>query len=202
MTHTISNMDDTLDSRDIIERIAELQGSEIEQWIAGWNVAGYMPDAEPCAFDNFEDARDYVADILQGFADDNEDEKPEDAALFRQCEDNIRNTTEEGEFSFTELRHAFWVKREADILEDADEAHELAALQALQEEAEDYCPDWTYGAQLIRGSYFEQAMDEMVADCYTLPKDMPFWMSIKLDYDALQQDYTGVDFDGVTYWVR
>ena len=41
-----------------------------------------------------------------------------------------------------------------------------------------------------------------VADCYTLPKDLPFWMTITYDYDALKQDYTGVDFNGVTYYVR
>ena len=82
------------------------------------------------------------------------------------------------------------------------EAEELHILEALQEEAEGYSPDWTYGAQLIRESYFEEAMDEMVADCYTLPKDLPFWMTITYDYDALKQDYTGVDFNGVTYYVR
>ena len=115
MTHTISNMDDTLDSRDIIERIEELENS------------------------------------------------PDD---------------------FSE-----------------EDGQELAALLALQEEAEDYCPDWTYGAQLIRDSYFEQAMDEMIADCYTLP-EIPIFMTITLDYAALRSDYTSVDFDGVTYWVR
>jgi hypothetical protein len=45
-------------------------------------------------------------------------------------------------------------------------------------------------------------MDEMVSECYELPKDLPFWMTITYDYDALRQDYTKLDFDGVAYFVR
>lgn len=136
MTNTISNMDDTIDSRDVIERIAELQDER----------------------DALQDAYD-VADTADA----------SDAA-----------------------------RRALDNWEDAEE---LTALQALQGDASGYCPDWTYGAQLIRDSYFEQAMDEMIADCYTLP-EIPSFMTITLDYTALQQDYTACDFDGVTYWVR
>ena len=89
--------------------------------------------------------------------------------------------------------------------ESSEECAELAALEKLAEEAEGYAADWQYGEQLIRDSYFEQAMDEMVADCYShviKAADLPFWMTVTLDYSALQQDYTSVDFDGVTYWVR
>ena len=85
---------------------------------------------------------------------------------------------------------------------DYDEYMELCTLSDLAEECEQYSSDWQYGEQLIRRDYFETAMDEMVEDCYTLPKDMPFWMSIKLDYDALEQDYTSVDYDGVEYLIR
>ena len=82
-----------------------------------------------------------------------------------------------------------------------DDAEELRILTALAEEASQYSPDWAYGSQLIHESYFEQAMDEMVADCYELP-EIPSFMTIALDYDALKQDYTEVDFNGVTYYVR
>lgn len=126
MTHTISNMDDTLDSRDIIERIDALT-EDAEAW------AEEHPEAD---FYTSEDGR------------------------------------------------------------------ELRALQKLAEQCEDYVPDWTYGEQLIRDSYFEQAMDELVEDIGDMPKDLPSFMTITLDYAALQSDYTSVDFDGVTYWVR
>ena len=85
-----------------------------------------------------------------------------------------------------------------------DETGELESLEALTEKAEGSCPDWPYGAQLIRDSYFEQAMDEMIDDCYTdvYSKDLPSFMSISIDYEMLRSDYTDVDFEGVTYWVR
>lgn len=85
---------------------------------------------------------------------------------------------------------------------DNENGLELAALEKLASEAEGYAPDWTYGEQLIHDDYFEQAMDEMIAECYELPKDLPFWMTVTYDYIALKQDYTSVDFDGQTYWVR
>lgn len=85
---------------------------------------------------------------------------------------------------------------------DFDEYQELCTLSDLAEEGEQYASDWSYGEQLIQRAYFKQAMDDMVADCYEMPKDMPFWMSIELDYDALEQDYTSLDFDGIEYLIR
>ena len=41
----------------------------------------------------------------------------------------------------------------------------------------------------------------MVADCYAMP-ELPSFMTVTLDYDALEQDYTSVDFDGVEYLIR
>lgn len=85
---------------------------------------------------------------------------------------------------------------------DSDLADEYKTLKALTEECEQYASDWAYGEQLIHRDYFEQYMDEMIEDCYELPQDLPYWMSIKLDYDALEQDYTSVDFDGEEYLIR
>lgn len=86
-----------------------------------------------------------------------------------------------------------------------DEAAELAALKALAEEAEPYAPDWQYGEALIRDSYFQQYAEELAGDCGLIKKDAP-WPNNHIDWEAaaeqLQQDYTQVDFDGVTYWVR
>lgn len=79
---------------------------------------------------------------------------------------------------------------------------ELRILAELAEEGEQYSPDWSYGSQLIHEDYFEQYMDEIIEDCYELPKDLPFWMTVTYDYEALKQDYTEVDFDGETYFIR
>lgn len=83
-----------------------------------------------------------------------------------------------------------------------DRLAELAMLRELAEECEQCADDWHNGTTLIHCHYFEEYMNDMVEDCYELPKDMPFWMSIQLDYDALKRDYTSVDFNGEEYLIR
>ena len=141
MTNVISNTDNTIDSRDVIARIEELE--------AEWEDLRSAMDDHNTDSDAYEEAN---------------------AAL-----------------------------KEFD---NSEEGQELIALKTLAEQGEDYAPDWKYGAQLIHEDYFETAMDEMVADCYTLPEDLPSWMTITVDYDALNQDYTAIDFDGQTYYIR
>lgn len=85
---------------------------------------------------------------------------------------------------------------------DYDDYTELCTLSDIAEDCKQYANEWQYGEQLIRRSYFEDYMDELMEDTYPLPKNMPFWMSIKLDYNALKQDYSSVDFDGVEYLIR
>jgi hypothetical protein len=85
-----------------------------------------------------------------------------------------------------------------------DEIAELEALKALAAEAEPYAPDWIYGAALIRDSYFEQYAEELVKDCGYIPQGIPSW--IEIDWEAtaenIKVDYTSVEFDDVTYWIR
>lgn len=87
----------------------------------------------------------------------------------------------------------------ADFLEWCQE---YDTLTTLAEECEQYSDDWEYGSTLIHRDYFEEYMNDMVADCYELPKDMPYWMSVTYDYDALEEDYTSVNFDGEEYLIR
>jgi hypothetical protein len=42
----------------------------------------------------------------------------------------------------------------------------------------------------------------LLEDIGDLPKNLPSYLTITVDYDALQMDYTSVEFDGVTYWYR
>lgn len=81
---------------------------------------------------------------------------------------------------------------------------ELAALKAFAKEAEDYAPDWQYGATLIRDSFFVEYCRDLVADIGDLPRDLPGYLAIDWEKtaDNLRVDYTSVEFDGVTYWVR
>src|SRR5262249_21618457 len=89
---------------------------------------------------------------------------------------------------------------------DRDNGSELAALLALQDEAEDYSDDWQHGATLIRDTYFEDYARELAEDLHGDAIRQASWPLLCIDWEKaareLQQDYTSVDFDGVTYWVR
>lgn len=88
--------------------------------------------------------------------------------------------------------------------EHADDAEELAALLALQEDAEGYS-DWRHGAGLIRDSYFTTYAKDLAEEIGAIDKSAG-WPARCIDWeeaaDELKQDYTAVEFDGVTYWVR
>ena len=157
MTNAISNTDNTIDSRDVIARIEELEAEESE---------------------------------LQQEIDEKEDQY----------------TPEE----LTKNPAPVIVAKEAlKEWRESEEGQELIALKVLAAQGEDYAPDWEYyapdwkyGAQLIHEDYFETAMDEMLEDCGDIPRDLPSYLTITVDYDALKQDYTAIDFDGQTYYVR
>jgi len=90
-----------------------------------------------------------------------------------------------------------------------EELEELDILRALAEECK-HCSIWEYGEQLIRESYFTDYIEELITDCYELPKELTSgdwpYRHITIDYDAAadeaKQDYTEVDYDGVTYLIR
>lgn len=138
---TPDKFDDVIDSRDIIERLEELQGER---------------------------------DDLQSAVDDAE-------------------TDDEREAAQTALRE--WTD---------DNGDELAALEAVNAEGEDYAEDWTHGATMIRESYFTDYCEEMLEDIGELPRNLPSY--IVIDWDAIARnmrvDYSEIEFDGVTYLVR
>lgn len=88
-------------------------------------------------------------------------------------------------------------------LED-DESAELVALRAFADEGASL-EDWTHGVTLIRDSYFRTYAQELANDVGAINVDIA-WPTDYIDWDraaeALQQDYTAIDFDGVTYWGR
>jgi len=88
---------------------------------------------------------------------------------------------------------------------DDDNAAELAALKALADEASGYAADWTHGETLIRDSYFKDYAMELAEDIGAIDLNAR-WPMTCIDWDQaareLQYDYSAVDFDGVTYWIR
>lgn len=135
MARTISNSNDTIDSRDVIARIEELQGER---------------DAHDEAHDHGEQTRTWAEEFPM-------------------------------------------------------EVEELAALEALAEEGEDYSPDWKYGATLVRDSYFQEYAQELAEEIGAIQAGAS-WPNTCIDWEQaareLQQDYTSVEFGGVDYWVR
>ena len=94
---------------------------------------------------------------------------------------------------------------EEELSEDEDE--EFRQIESFLEEVEgrggdeEWRGSW-YPVTFIKGSDFESAMDQLVEDCYDIPKNLPDFMTVVLNYDALQSDYTSVKINGNIYWYR
>ena len=89
---------------------------------------------------------------------------------------------------------------------DSDEHQELATLKALLDECEGYTGDSAkHGFTLIRDSYFEDYAQEFAEDIGAINRDAK-WPNDCIDWERaareLQMDYTSVEFDGISYWVR
>lgn len=153
---SISNSDDVIDSREVIERIRELEEER-------------------------EDLADTHAEAL---AEREENQDPDEAESLQERVSQSLADLEE------------W---------DNENGAELAVLQSLQEEAEGYADGWRHGATLIRDSYFEDYARELADDIGAVDPNAT-WPQTCIDWKQaareLKQDYTEVDFGGVTYWAR
>lgn len=209
MANEISNTDDVIDSRDVIARLEELTETRM-LYVAGWNMPGYMPDSEPARFQTWEDARDYLAEEMDRAAESLGD-LPESAL---ECETlaasaiRMRAIAENAAgYGETIGSYHYWIEplHGADQFDSPEDAAEHAALLKLADEASGYAADWEHGETLIRYSYFKEYAQELAEDCGMIPANLA-WPCTCIDWDQaareLQMDYTSVDFDGVTYWVR
>ena len=110
----------------------------------------------------------------------------------------------------TDEAHAVVDRRQAayvalDAWTASDDADELRILKALADEASGYAADWRYGETLIRDSYFRDYAEQLADDIGAIDRNAS-WPVNCIDWDQaareLQMDYSAVDFDGVTYWIR
>ena len=85
---------------------------------------------------------------------------------------------------------------------NTDDDYELSVWAEVRDEFAECIPDWGYNTLIINSSHFEDYMDETIADCYELPKDLPTWMIITYDYEALRTDYTEATVSGQTLLIR
>lgn len=92
----------------------------------------------------------------------------------------------------------------AAIKEELDETREEIE---IWQQFEDYCQR---GEQFINEDYFVEYTKQLVRDCYEVPEEMDFnkwpWCHLQMDWEAaaeaLQVDYSNVEVEDETYWVR
>lgn len=88
---------------------------------------------------------------------------------------------------------------------EEDEQEELDTLYDLQKECENVTSEWNHGATLIREDYFEDYAKQLADDLGLINADAGWpnsFINWKAAADALKQDYSEVDYDGVTYFIR
>jgi len=96
---------------------------------------------------------------------------------------------------------------ERPVSDDERDEHDVRAeLLALVEEIEGYSGDTARdGITLIRDSYFKEYAQELAEDTGAIGSERQ-WPTYCIDWEwaarELQQDYSAVEYDGVTYWVR
>jgi hypothetical protein len=213
----ITNSDDLIDVRDIIARVEEIEANR-KPWTAGYNMPGYMPDSEPCVFEEFADACAYIAECLEQVADDAA--SGADSADDLVTAEAIGATIDEAkarvlamadkpaaEYGETVGQYHYFITASH---HDGLEPDELETFRALLEDLrgnggdEQWNGDW-YPVTLIRDSYFKDYAQELAEDIGAINSDAS-WPNNCIDWDKaareLQMDYSSVEFDGVTYHYR
>jgi hypothetical protein len=164
-TKEITNSEDIIDSREVIERIDDLE-STLDFEFEAWKANRALPEDDG----------------------GKEEESEFTLALQPECEMPVWAAA-----IACDPGHLY-----------QDEATEFTVLSALAAEGEG-CGDWAHGETLIRESYFEDYARQAAEDIGAIdPK--AGWPLHCIDWEwaarELKMDYSGIDFDGVTYYVR
>lgn len=87
-------------------------------------------------------------------------------------------------------------------------AEEYRSLKTIADECEGVS-GWQYGEILIRDTYWQSYIEELIEDCYMTKETRDMisnWPWRHLDMEAAAEeakvDYMSVDFNGVDYWIR
>lgn len=91
---------------------------------------------------------------------------------------------------------------DADSLEIVEE---FVKVRDFNEEGEGYGGDWRYGCSIIADDYFQEYAEQFAEDVGLVNADAQ-WPNNRIDWEAaaedLKQDYSAIEYDGKTYWVR
>lgn len=125
------------------ERLEELrEKASAGHYVAGWNMPGYMPDSEPFAFDDADDAREQIAGSMREEASDIEEddeaseEEKQTAQALREAADALEASDAESqaaEFGATIGRFHYWIAYHPGLSDEG----EAAELRELEEAAND-----------------------------------------------------------------
>lgn len=178
MRNIPDNSDDTIDSRDVIARISEIEDER--------------------------DSLDLDIEEKRETLDDAQEALGKVSALEMTPGDSEGLEAMRGAVRAAESLLADAVKARQDW-DETDEAEELRILNALASQGANSCDDWGHGATLIRDSYFQDYAEEFASDIGAINADAT-WPNNCIDWERaareLRSDYSSVEFDGVTYWVR
>jgi len=128
--------------------------------------------------------------------------------------DEVDSRIDELESDMSELLEAFEelgdeatdaVKAAMLKLSDSDESdyEELLKLRAFKEEVGS---EWANDPQFISDGDFESHAEQLAQDLGAINNQNASWPNNHIDWKAaaeeLKQDYSSIEFDGVTYWYR
>jgi multidrug efflux pump subunit AcrA (membrane-fusion protein) len=173
----------TLDSRDLMKRLDELQDlqSDIETAREAVEEAQSALIEAEAHLSTTRDRADDERKALDDAEDDDDAQRAVDDA--KEALDDAKADLESAESNFTQ-----------------DERQELAELEELESEVS----EWRYGATLIPESDFTDYCRELLVDCGDLPSDLPSYVVIDWEAtaDNLRADYSEGEYNGTTYLFR
>ncbi len=85
-----------------------------------------------------------------------------------------------------------------------EEIEHYQAINGFCEELENHCPDLLHGATVIHEDYFMEYCQDLLDDCGNIPKNFPTWIEIDWNKttENMKVDYSGVEYNGETYYIR
>jgi len=173
----ITNNDNIIDSRDVIANIDELE----------CEITNYQDDIQ----EHGEQAEEFEIEIEE--LTDKFEVETDDAEI-----SIIKNNKEAAERDVEEIKGLI-----ALIMNDIGGIEEeLNPIKEFADKAENYSADWNRGATLIREDYFYSHYAQELCEYET--GEIPSYIVIDWEAtaDNLLQDYTGIELNGVTYYIR
>ena len=104
LAHAIGNID--------FYEIAQAFINNIEVYVAGWNIPGYMPDPPAALFLDASDALEYIKEEIERHAAELNESDPDADALIKYDDDNNKLRLDANhEFSYTFNGYRYFVSR-------------------------------------------------------------------------------------------